>query len=372
MHKDLTPIIFSISAIIFIFGMLRFNLFMVIPFARNYIFEQMKDGILVFDSNKRLLEANPRARRLLHLTREDIGKTLDNLSVMSVALQKLTEAGFNSIELSLDISGEERIFELDTKQLEDSKKYQIGLLVILNDITERKQMQEQIIARDRLASIGELTEGVAHEINNPRAIIKGTSELLMQQDLTEDVKQDIESINNEVDRASGIVENLAIFAQRGSSEKRPLTINEVISNTLKLHTSKQGTNSITTKTHFSYDLPTISGNEHQLIQVFLNLIANAEYSMIEANGKGQITITTEEAGGFLHIRISDDGPGIPKENINRIFNPFFTTRDFGKGSGLGLSICHGIVVEHGGNIWAESSYGNGSTFVVELPVLREA
>lgn len=370
-QKDFTPVTFAISASFVVLGLVRYNLFMVVPFARKYIYDQMKNGILIFDSQSRLLEANPLAIEILNLSKNDIGRHIDNLSAMSLSLEKLQTAGFNSIELPLMVSGEERTFELEAVSMEDNKEHKVGLLVMLNDITERKQIQEQIITRDRLASIGELTAGVAHEINNPLAIIKGTAELLIQQDLSEDIRRDVESINYEVDRAAEIVENLVTFARRQSTDKILININDVISNTFKLHTSERSNGNITTITDFSPGLPMVLGNEYQLRQVLLNIINNAEYFMIEANGKGKITISTSRVDDSIRIRINDNGPGIPKEDINRIFNPFFTTRDYGKGSGLGLSICHGIVVEHGGSIWAESIPDHGSTFYIELPVWSE-
>ena len=183
--KDFSPVFFSVSAILVVLGLMRYSLFMVVPFARKYIFDQMKNGILVFDGQSRLLEVNRIAVELLKLSKNDIGKHINTFLGISQSLEKIQETGLNSIELPLTVSGKERIFELETVKIEDDKGYNIGLLVSLSDITERKQMQEQIIARDRLASIGELTAGVAHEVNNPLAIIKGTAELMMQQDLNQ-------------------------------------------------------------------------------------------------------------------------------------------------------------------------------------------
>jgi signal transduction histidine kinase len=121
-------------------------------------------------------------------------------------------------------------------------------------------------------------------------------------------------------------------------------------------------------THFASDLPQVTGNSSQLQQVFFNIVINAEFFMLEAHQKGNLTITTERIGDFVQASFADDGPGISNENIKHLFIPFFTTKEVGKGTGLGLSICHGIITEHGGRIYAESEFGKGATFIVELPI----
>jgi signal transduction histidine kinase len=137
---------------------------------------------------------------------------------------------------------------------------------------------------------------------------------------------------------------------------------------VRLRAYEQKVNNIEVDRQFASDLPEIMVDYFQMQQVFLNIIINAEYFMIQAHNKGKLTITTERTNQVVRISFADDGPGISKENLNRIFNPFFTTKDVGKGTGLGLSICHGIVTEHGGSIYVESELGKGATFVVELPV----
>jgi signal transduction histidine kinase len=135
-----------------------------------------------------------------------------------------------------------------------------------------------------------------------------------------------------------------------------------------LRVYEQKVNNIQVRTQFAPDLLEVMADVFQLQQVFMNIIINAEYFMIEAHGKGTLTITTELAGDVIRASFADDGPGITKANLRHIFDPFFTTKEVGKGTGLGLSICHGIVTEHGGRIYAESKLGMGATFIVELPV----
>ena len=139
---------------------------------------------------------------------------------------------------------------------------------------------------------------------------------------------------------------------------------------LELRAHEQNTHNIRVDARLSPDLPEILGNSSQLEQVFFNIVINAEFFMLEAHGKGRLNIITEPMGDSVRATFADDGPGISPENMRRLFTPFFSTKEAGKGTGLGLSICHGIITEHGGRIWAESKPGNGSTFVIELPVLN--
>jgi len=165
-----------------------------------------------------------------------------------------------------------------------------------------------------------------------------------------------------------VVSNLLTFARKHPQEKRSVNINNVIQNVLELRAYEQRVNNIEAITQLAPDLPAITADAFQLQQVFINIIINAEYFMIEANGRGTLTITTEQADDIIRVSIADDGPGIAPENLSHIFDPFFTTKEVGKGTGLGLSICHGIITEHGGRTYAKSKRGKGATFIVELPI----
>ncbi|MFC1928364.1 ATP-binding protein [Chloroflexota bacterium] len=239
---------------------------------------------------------------------------------------------------------------------------------VVIDITERKKMEEQIIAQDRLASIGQLVSGVAHEINNPLTGVIGFSDLLLERDLPDDVKADLKIVNDEAKRTAIIVQNLLTFARKQPEGKAPVDINEQIQKVLNLRAHEQSVNNIQVIAHFASDLPQVMGNSSQLQQVFFNIVINAEFFMLEAHQKGNLTIITERTEGFVRCSFADDGPGISEEHMRNLFTPFFTTKEVGKGTGLGLSICYGIVIEHGGRIYAESEPGKGATFIVELPV----
>jgi len=238
----------------------------------------------------------------------------------------------------------------------------------IRDITERKKMEEQLVVTDRLASVGELAAGIAHELNNPLTGIIGFSELLQQKKIPRHIKDDLDIINKEAKRTAQVVRNLLSFARQQPQEKHALDVNKAIQQVLDLRAYEQKVHNIEVKTEFTPDLPTVIANGFQIQQTFLNIIINAEYFMIEAHGKGTLTISTKRLGNLVQVSIADDGPGISKENLQHIFDPFFTTKEVGKGTGLGLSICHGIVTEHGGRIYAESKPGEGATFIIELPI----
>lgn len=256
--------------------------------------------------------------------------------------------------------------------VEISTKYQTfdggSLIVFIHDITEHNKLTEQLMAQDRLASIGQLVSGVAHEINNPMTSVIGFSDLLLEKDLPPDIKDDVEIINSEAKRTTKIVQNLLTFARQCSEGKVLMNIQETIDRVLALRSHEQKVNNIQINTHFVSDLPQIMANSSQLQQVFFNLIINAEQAMLQVHNEGIITISTEQIGDSIKVTIADDGPGISPENMKRLFTPFFTTKEVGKGTGLGLSISYGIIKNHGGRIYAESRNGAGATFIVELPI----
>jgi signal transduction histidine kinase len=165
-----------------------------------------------------------------------------------------------------------------------------------------------------------------------------------------------------------IVKNLLTFARKHAPVKQLSQINAVVEDVLHLRSYEQKVNNIEVEKRLAHDLPEIMMDHFQMQQVFLNIIVNAEAAMLEGHHKGKLIITTEKSERVITITFTDDGPGISSENLKRIFDPFFTTKEVGKGTGLGLSICHGIVTEHGGKIYARSENGQGTTFVVELPL----
>ncbi|MGQ9546401.1 MAG: PAS domain S-box protein [Dehalococcoidia bacterium] len=255
-----------------------------------------------------------------------------------------------------------------TSPVFDKEGEVIATIHVTRDVTAQKQQNERLMMADRLASLGELVAGTAHELNNPLTSILGFSHLLMEKELPDDIREDLKLINSEAQRAVSITQSLLAFARRHATTKHPTQINNVIEDVLKLRAYELKVNSIQVEKQLAPDLPEIIIDYFQMQQVFLNIINNAEYFMVEAHGRGTLTIATRRQNDNVVISIADDGPGIPEENLRRIFDPFFTTKPPGRGTGLGLSICHGIVTEHGGQIYAESQLGKGTTILVELPI----
>jgi PAS domain S-box-containing protein len=248
------------------------------------------------------------------------------------------------------------------------------------DITERKQAEEALRQLEqkaqlvsRLASVGELASGVAHEINNPLTGVIGYAQLLMdREDVPSDIRSDLAAINDGAQRVAGIVKRLLTFSRQTKPERKLVDINELIESTLILRAYHFRVNNIEVVTRLATDVLETVADPGQIQQVLLNLIVNAEMEMKLAHGKGRLTITTKKSDNTIKICCQDNGPGIKPEVMDKIFNPFFTTREVGEGTGLGLSICHGIVTEHRGRIWAESEPGKGATFIMELPVVTAA
>ena len=251
----------------------------------------------------------------------------------------------------------------------------IGFVGIIRDITERKQaeerekqLQQELYLSSRLAAIGELAAGVAHEINNPLTGILGFSQRLLRKSTDEKVSLDLARIHNEALRAAKVVENLLTFARRRQPKRDYSDINDIMQKILELRDYELKTGNIEVELDLAPSLRKIIVDSHQIQEVFLNIILNTEQAMTEASRGGKLTIKTQETKGYIRITFTDDGPGIAAAALDKLFDPFFTTRGEKGGTGLGLGISHGIVTEHGGKIYARSKPGKGASFFVELPL----
>jgi PAS domain S-box-containing protein len=256
--------------------------------------------------------------------------------------------------------------------------YAGGRIEHYTDITERKQteererqLQQELNLSSRLASIGQMASGIAHEINNPLTGVIGFSQLLTSKDIPDDMAKDIEVIHSEAQRVAKIVEGLLAFARQHKPGRNYVDINDIITQVLRLRSYEMKANNIQVETGLAHDLPVTMADAGQLHQVFLNIVLNAEKEMINAHGRGKLIVKTEQTGDKIRISFTDDGPGISKENLDKIFDPFFSTRAARNGTGLGLSICHGIITQHNGRIYATSKPGKGATFIIELPVVAD-
>jgi PAS domain S-box-containing protein len=248
------------------------------------------------------------------------------------------------------------------------------------DITERKQaeaenqqLRDKAEISSRLAAIGEMAAGIAHEINNPLTGVIGFSELLLENpNLPPDIRDQIRIIAEGGNRVRNIVKRMLTFARQTKPMRTSGSINELIEASLGLRSYVLRTANIEVVKHLAPDLPWVVVDPGQMQQVFLNLIVNAEFAMKKAHQKGTLTITTENKDGHIRISFKDDGTGMSQETKNKLFHPFFTTKDVGEGTGLGLSLSRSIILEHGGTIEVESQPGQGATFIITLPVTQPA
>lgn len=269
------------------------------------------------------------------------------------------------------------VLEVSARLIRDGNRSEV-IHCIARDLTERRRLEEQLIKAEKLSAIGQLVAGVAHEVNNPLTSISGYTQLMLRdQNLPPSVREDLQHINTQAERAARIVQNLLMFAREHKPQRTLVDINQVLRSTLALRAYQLRVDNITVVTDFAPDLPPTVADPHQLQQVFLNLINNAHQAMTERGDKGTLTLRTSIAQyvgedgheeSWIRVAVNDTGIGISPRNLNRIFDPFFTTKPIGQGTGLGLSICFGIVQEHGGRIRAESEVGVGTTMYVELPL----
>lgn len=266
-------------------------------------------------------------------------------------------------------SGETRFIEVSIAPRLNVQGEVSGFRGIFNDVTERKAIEQQVLMTSKLASIGELASGVAHELNNPLTGVIGYAQLLIDsKNVSREVKSDLNKIYQESQRAAKIVQNLLSFARRRKPEKSYFDVNELVQKTLDLRSYELKTSNIRVCVNLEPELPEIKADYYQIQQVILNILINAGQALAETGHRGKIAVTTSAVEDRIRISIADNGPGIPKENSSRIFDPFFTTKEAGKGTGLGLSVCHGIVTAHSGSIYVESEEGKGAKFIIDLPI----
>jgi signal transduction histidine kinase/DNA-binding response OmpR family regulator len=236
---------------------------------------------------------------------------------------------------------------------------------------EKQQLEEKAQVASRLAAVGEMVAGVAHEINNPLTSVLGFSQMILEKEnVPEDIRENLKLIADGSQRVADIVKRLLTFSRQAKPVKTIANLNKVIDNTLKLREYVLKTANIEVVTRFDTELPWSVVDPGQMQQVFLNMIVNAEQAMKEAHGKGTLTITTEKKGNSIRMSFQDDGSGITKENLGRMFQPFFTTKAPGEGTGLGLSLSRSIILEHGGTMSVESKAGHGATFIIDLPIIE--
>ena len=352
----------------------------------HHLFENLNDAAFLADAETgRILETNWQGEVLLGRSRNEIvgihqsalhppDKTEEYSQKFATHIQKGRAADYDGEVIRKDGAIIPVAISASTLTMRGRRL----ILGLFHDITERKQaeerekqLQQELSLTSRLASIGEIASGIAHEINNPLTGVIGFAQLLMRRDLPEDIRKDVEIINDGAQRVASIVSRLLTFARQHKPGREYVNINDAITSVLELRSYEMKVNNIEVVTQLAPHLPRTMADVNQLQQVFLNIVINAEKEMTAAHRRGKLSVKTERINSSIRVSFTDDGPGISKENLHKVFNPFFTTREVGNGTGLGLSICHGIITQHSGRIHAQSELGKGATFVVELPIVAK-
>lgn len=253
----------------------------------------------------------------------------------------------------------------------------LRVVALFRDVSERRKLDDQsrglyqqLLQAEKMAALGQTISGVAHELNNPLATILSWAERLAEKPLDSTTKRGVDVILGEADRAARIVRNVLTLARKRHSTRTMVDLNQVVTDTLSLRTYEHQLANIQVVTALASGLPQVFADAHQMQQVLLNLIVNAEQAMTSVHGRGSLVVRTwhDVEANTIALEVTDDGPGVPVEMRNKIFDPFFTTKDVGEGTGLGLSVAYAIVQEHGGQIRVDSHPARGASFVVELPV----
>ena len=346
-------------------------------FARRLV-DNFPDLILVLDAASHYTFISPRCQEVLGYSLEEAqsmefggrAHAEDLPALLSVYKDVLSgNQTFASQEIRVrHKQGDWRRILFNFSPLSDEQGNIEGVVLSGRDVTDLKRLEEQLIQAEKLAAMGHMLAGVAHELNNPLTAILGVTELLRERAAPDETsKRQLDLAHRQARRAARIVQNLLEFSRPASPQKKSLDVNNLIERTMQLHEHSLRRNNVEVEFHPHGGLPGIVGDANQLIQVFLNMVTNAEQAIREVRDTGRLQIRLGRSGNRISIAFQDDGVGIRPEALPRIFDPFYTTKRPGGGTGLGLSICMSIIREHGGTIEAESLPAGGSAFTVYLP-----
>ena len=343
-------------------------------FQRNLL-ESFPDLILVVDPEERYTFVSSRIRDVLGYDSETLrGKKVSpgEQSAEFLELYRDVASGkrkFGFCEYGAKHrDGSWRTMRASASPLFDAENRVRGVVVSVRDITVEKKLEQQIIQSERLAAMGQMIAGFAHELNNPLTSILGVSEMLQDAEMSEPMRKQLVMMHGQARRAADIVQNLMYFSRPPAPGKTSVNLNELVQRTLHLQAYPLRKSNITVDFVAEATLPLVTGDPNRLMQVFLNLILNAEQAIREIRDKGTLKIRLGCSDDMAWVSFIDDGPGISAENLPNIFDPFYTTKRPGRGTGLGLSICKAVMKEHGGNVEASSSPEGGAIFTVTLPV----
>jgi PAS domain S-box-containing protein len=343
---------------------------------RQHLLESFPDLILVLDLKGQYTFVSARIGELLGYGPEHlIGKNVDdaeNTSPELAALYRNVASGQSALASceygSRHRDGTWRTMLGMASPLLDAEGKPAGVIISVRDVTMEKKLEQQIIQSERLAAMGQMIGGFAHELNNPLTSILGMAELLQEGNPSEAARKQIAILHKEARRAAEIVQNLQYFARPPAPGRSQVNLNELVQRTVQMQAYPLRKSNITVDLVPDPSIPAIVADPNQLMQVFLNLLLNAEQAIRESREKGAIHVRIGRNPDSVWIMFQDDGPGIAPENLAHIFDPFFTTKRPGRGTGLGLSICKTVLREHGGNIEVTSAPGGGAVFTITLPV----
>ena len=338
--------------------------------------ESLNIGVLTVDLEDCVESWNPQMVRLFGIPRhEAIGKALSEILPSDFIAEMDSRAGDDRVHSIYKFSlfsrtGQRYVVNASFAPLVGKNGERLGRLILLDDITERIRLEEQMLQNEKLTSLGLLAAGVAHEVNTPLAVISNYIQMLGKQIPGDDPRQKtIDKIVKQTFRASEIVNNLLNFSRTGGAQFIPVNLNTVLDETLSLVQHPFKTARVTVIRNFTEDLPPVHGSTTRLQQVFLNLFMNARDAMPSG---GMLEIRTTANNGSVEVEVTDTGVGIHPDNLHRIFDPFFTTKSSARGTGLGLSVSYGIVKEHAGRLEVRSTPGKGTSFRLEFPAARKA
>jgi two-component system NtrC family sensor kinase len=344
-------------------------------FSENIV-ESLRIGVLTADLEDRIESWNPQLEELLEIPREQaIGQRFFEVLPPDLAAEIASRAANEHIssiyKFHLRTSGGRHVvINASIAPLLGKNGARLGRLVLLDDITQRVRLEDQMLQNEKLTSLGLLAAGVAHEVNTPLAVISNYIQMLAKQIPVDDPRQKtIERIVKQTFRASEIVNNLLNFSRTAGSEVAEVNLNSILEETLALVQHPLKTAHVSVVRHYTESLPPVLGSSTRLQQVFLNLLLNARDAM---PGGGMVEIRTAAHNGSVEVEVTDSGAGIPAELLHRIFDPFFTTKASGRGTGLGLSVSYGIIKEHAGKVDVRSTPGKGTSFRLEFPLARKA
>jgi two-component system NtrC family sensor kinase len=346
------------------------------------LLDALEAGVILFDPMGRIRFVNARFGQLfgLNLQGKQVIQTIGELE--SLVAPRFRNSQAFSIPWRQFAAGEEtpsqdeleilrpgrRVLERYSRPVLSRDGPSAGWMELYYDVTAKREIQSKLLQTEKMAALGQLVSGIAHELNNPLTAIMGYAQLLLGHGLSTPQKTEAGKVFQEAERARRIVKNLLYFARENKPERTRVDLNEIVERTLALRSYELRVENIVVECSLESDLPETMADPYQLQQVVLNLLVNAEQALLGDRGSGHVWIRTYGVSGDrIALEVSDDGPGIAPGIASRVFDPFFTTKPAGVGTGLGLSIVYGIVQQHGGDVTLESHRGWGAKFLVELP-----